>query len=121
MSEPLYISLHITTKNQSLIEIDSKISSWLKKSGNSEFFIDRCFLPIELKSDPEFPKCKLLNSLIGIYWYSKDYNTEYCRIIILQNVRMQDGISLFVGDIIGQTKEDYDIAMKFEIDCVCIP
>lgn len=34
---------------------------------------------------------------------------------------MQDGISLFVGDIIGQTKEDYDIAMKFEIDCVCIP
>jgi len=121
MSEPLYISLHITTKNQSLIEIDSKISSWLKESGNSDSFIDRCFLPAEIKTDPEFKKCKLLNSLIGICWYNETDKLKDCRIIILQNVKMWKGTSLFVGEIIGQTKEDYDIAMKFEIDCVCIP
>lgn len=129
-------TLHFTIKGQKVPDISSKLEDWLvenkeiidlseRAEGDPNVVLHHCFLPEKIVIEKGFSTdvIDLLNELAEdqVCWYGVDGDLGMSRLLMLQNIKRLNGISIFVGEIKEGVKDEYDLAKEMGIECVLIP
>ena len=135
------LSIHFTLKGQTVEQVDEKFSKWLDSDnyqGQFDFSENDEEEPRNVLHHCFLPKEKVIVRKIGTeVWDFLDTISEHIicwngvwndgdslywdRRLMLENIQKINGISIFIGDIIEDVKEEYDIAQELGIECIVIP
>ena len=135
------LSIHFTLKGQTVEQVDEKFSKWLDSDnykGQFDFSENDEEEPRNVLHHCFLPKEKVIARKIGTeVWDFLDTISEHIicwngvwndgdslywdRRLMLENIQKNNGISIFIGDIIDDVKEEYDIAQELGIECIVIP
>lgn len=142
------ISIHFQINNQSIEYIDGKLQKWLdsdsykgqfdfsEKGENGERnVLHHCFLKAEELPSLKLSKAReeeieetfdfleMFSDDIARWRGVSNFPTEclnWDRRLMLENIKKLNGISLFIGEISGGVKEEYDIAIDLGVSCILI-
>ena len=135
------VSIHFTLKGQTVEQVDEKFSKWLDSDnyqGQFDFSENDEEEPRNVLHHCFLSKEKVIVRKIGTeVWDFLDTISEHIicwngvwndgdslywdRRLMLENIQKINGISIFIGDIIEDVKEEYDIAQELGIECIVIP
>ena len=143
------ISVHFTTKGQTVEEIQEKLVKFFETQeetipqrfqinlhGPNEkvksLDVDRtvfhhCFLPLIEVKNRNFPTSiydVVLNPLPGmrLCWYGiSDFGIHWDRKLMLENLYNVGGIALFVGEIKDGVKDEFELVQRLGVDFIIIP
>ena len=135
------VSIHFTLKGQTVEQVDGKFSKWVDSDnyqGQFDFSENDEEEPRSVLHHCFLPKEKVIARKIGTeVWDFLDTISEHIicwngvwndgdslywdRRLMLENIQKINGISIFIGDIIEDVKEEYDIAQELGIECIVIP
>jgi len=149
MEKKYDVSIHFTLKGQTIEQIEKKLDYWLDSEEYKEQFdfsqrdgfvcenvwkhteprsvLHHCFLPRKIVEQKNLPSdvwyfLEMISEDI-VCWNGVWNNGDaLCcdRLIMLENIKKLNGLSLFIGDIIDGVKDEYDIATRLGIDIIII-
>jgi hypothetical protein len=150
MEKKYDISIHFSLNGQTIDEIDNKFEDWINSNQYTRQFdfserdgdvignvwqhtepksvLHHCFLPKKVVKEKGFSNeiWDFLESVSeDIICWNGVYNDGDClyfdRLSMLENIKKLNGLSIFIGDISGGVKEEYEIAKDLGIDIILIP
>jgi hypothetical protein len=132
------ISIHFTTKGQTIAEISAKFNDYITNNQNSLPFdfsekseprsvLHHCFLPEILVKEKGFSN-DVYDVILHptsehkVCWFgTSDYGLHWDRRLMLENLKKLNGVSVFIGNLVEGVKEEYDLCQELGIDCILIP
>lgn len=143
------ISVHFTTKGQTVEEIQEKLTNFFNSQAETtpqrfqvnlthpmqkdEYLTSErtvfhhCFLPLMEVKNRNFPTSiydVVLNHLRGmrLCWYGiSDFGIHWDRKLMLENLYNVGGVALFVGEIKDGVKDEFEMVKRLGIDFIIIP
>lgn len=132
------VSIHFTTKGQTVEEINAKFNDYINNNQGSLPFdfserteprsvLHHCFLPEKVVKEKGFSN-DIYEDILHptseqkVCWFgTSDYGLVWDRRLMLENLKKLNGVALFIGEIKEGVKEEYDLCQELGIDCVVIP
>lgn len=131
------VSIHFTTKEQSIDVINKKFDDYIINNQDSLPFdfsesteprsvLHHCFLPEKIVEEKGF-STEIYDDILHqtsehkVCWFGvSDYGLHWDRRLMLENLKKLNGVALFIGEIKEGVKEEYDMALELGIDIVLI-
>lgn len=128
-------SLHFSTKDQDFEVLKQKYYDFdadtlesnevLNTSSDAEeLVLHHCFLPEKLCVEKSIPldAVEFLETVCEsqVNWYHVTDKVEMSRYVMLRNLKRLGGVAIFLGEIKGGVKEEYELARHLEIPCVLL-
>lgn len=132
------VSIHFTTKGQTVAEINKKFDDYITKNQESLPFdfsestvprsvLHHCFLPEKVVIEKGFPT-DIYDDILHptsenkVCWYgTSDYGLAWDRQLMLENLAKLKGIAVFIGEIKEGVAEELEIVKELGVDYVLIP
>lgn len=132
------VSIHFTTKGQTVEEINTKFNEYIRNNQEPLAFdfserteprsiLHHCFLPEKLvkeKGDSTDIYDDILHptSEDKVCWFgTSDYGLEWDRIYMLENLKKVNGLAIFIGDLKEGVLEDFKTVQDLGIEFLLIP
>lgn len=131
------VSIHFTTKGQSVQELNKKFDEYITSNQNSLPFdfsestnprsvLHHCFLPEKVVKEKGFSN-EIYEDILHptsehkVCWYgTSDYGLVWDRRLMLENLKKLNGIAIFIGEIKDGVKDEYDLVLELEIEHLII-
>lgn len=132
------VSIHFTTKGQTVEELNNKFDKWIDENKSNLPFdfsepseprsvLHHCFLPEKVVEEKGF-STEIYDTILNptsehkICWYGvSDYGLVWDRQLMLENLKKCNGIAVFIGEIKDGVKVEFDLVQELGIDYVLIP
>lgn len=132
------VSIHFTTKGQTVEELNNKLDKWIDENMGSLPFdfsepteprsvLHHCFLPEQVVQAKGFSN-EIYDMILNptseqkICWNGvSDYGLTWDRRLMLENLKKLNGIAVFIGEIKDGVQVEYDLVRELGIDHVLIP
>lgn len=132
------VSIHFTTKGQTVQEINKKFNDYINNNQKTLPFdfserteprsiLHHCFLPEKVVKEKGF-STEIYDEILHptseqkVCWFgTSDYGLVWDRRLMLENLAKLKGVAVFIGEIKEGVKEEYELCQELNIDCVLIP
>ena len=132
------VSIHFTTKGQTVEEINKKFNDYIDNNqGNLPFdfsekteprsVLHHCFLPEKMVKEKGFSN-DIYEDILHptsenkVCWFgTSDYGLEWDRLLMLENLAKLKGVAVFIGEIKEGVAEEYKIVQDLGIEVLLIP
>lgn len=127
------ISIHFTTKGQSVNEIYDKLMKFINKNQSlknkssfkynpNETYIHHCFLPLETVIEKNF-STEIYDNILNnkqicrgyACWYKNQDDLDENRLDMLTNLKRLGGVAIFIGEIKDGVKVEFDMVKELGI------
>jgi hypothetical protein len=131
------VSIHFTTKGQTVEEINTKFNDYISKNQQTLPFdfserteprsiLHHCFLPEKVVKEKGFDTA-IYDDILHptsenkVCWFgTSDYGLVWDRRLMLENLKKLNGVALFIGDIKDGVREEYELCQELNIDWIII-
>lgn len=132
------VSIHFTTKGQTVEEINTKFNEYIRNNQKTLPFdfserteprsiLHHCFLPEKVVIEKGF-STDIYDDILHptsenkVCWFgTSDYGLEWDRLLMLENLAKLKGVAVFIGEIKEGVAEEYKIVQDLGIECLLIP
>lgn len=132
------VSIHFTTKGQTVEEINTKLNDYIFKNNETMPFdfsepseprsvLHHCFLPEKVVKEKGF-STEIYDDVLHptseqkVCWFgTSDYGLVWDRRLMLENLKKLNGVAIFIGEIKEGVREEYDLALELGVDILLIP
>lgn len=132
------VSIHFTTKGQTVQEINTKFNEYIRSNQESLPFdfsekteprsiLHHCFLPEKIVKEKGFAT-DIYEDILHptsenkVCWFgTSDYGLEWDRRLMLENLAKLKGVSVFIGEIKEGVSEELKLAEELGIETLLIP
>lgn len=124
-------SVHFTIKEQSIKDIENKFFNWANQNNllhelKNELKVHSCTMPRRIVEERkwdlgivEFIEC--LTDGNDINWFYSSNTIQISRLFMLENLKILNGIAVFIGEIKEGVKDEFDICNSLGIETILIP
>lgn len=131
IKEIMNFSIHFTVKEQSLEDIETKFLDWSNKNDllnevKHGLKVHSCTMPRKIVEERKWNLgiVEFIESLTDgndINWYYSSNTIEMSRLFMLENLKILNGIAVFVGEIKEGVKDEFNLCTSLGIETILIP